>query len=157
MEQGNERNHLLWILEFVDFKGSEVRIREGTIVDGSTQAVPYPASVWDWQTTQSYSWALPQHINVLELLAFLNYLKAYVLNRSLHGMKFLHVFDSRVCSCVISKGRSSSRMLNRILRRIAALSLASDVYPLPLWTISAWNFADHGSRAVTRPPKKPCR
>jgi hypothetical protein len=37
-------------------------------------------------------------------------------------------------------------MLNRSLRRFAALSLAMDSYVVPLWTISGWNFCDAGSR-----------
>ena len=68
------------------------------------------------------------------------------------NIRFFHVFDSRVCSCVIAKGRSSSRVLNRILRRVASLLLASDAYALPLWTISAWNFSDSGSRVLAPAP-----
>ena len=149
---GNEKAHLSWILQFVDFKGSEVRLKTGTIIEGSRQAVPYPAFIWDWKSVQSYSWVQPQHINVLELLAFLNYLKSISKDPSRHSVRFLHVFDSRVCSCILAKGRSSSCMLNRILRRIAAVSFAADLYVLPLWTISRWNFSDSGSRAVLRPP-----
>ena len=150
IQPGEEAKHMLWILEFVDFRGSEVRLNDGTIIDGSRQAVPYPAFVWDWRCVQSYSWAQSQHINVLELVAFFNYLKLHVLCPSHHSARFLHVFDSRVCSCVMSKGRSSSAMLNRTLRRIAALLFASDLYVLPLWTISKWIFSDSGSRAVDR-------
>ena len=62
-----------WILQFVDFKGSGARLKTGTVIEGSRQAVPYLAFVWDWKSAQSYSWVQPQHINVLGLLAFLNY------------------------------------------------------------------------------------
>ena len=153
VQVGKEAEHMNWILEYVDFKGSDVRLKDGAVLEGSRQAIPYPAFVWDWKCVQSYSWAQTQHINVLELLAFLNYLKLHVLKPSHHSVRFLHVFDSRVCSCVLSKGRSSSCMLNRILRRITALLFASDLYVLPLWTISRWNFSDSGSRAVERSPR----
>ena len=43
-------------------------------------------------------------------------------------------------------GAVSSKRLNRVARRIAAMALALDNYPLVLWTISKWNFSDHGSR-----------
>ena len=85
---------------------------------------------------------------MLELIAFFNYLRACVLKVDCHSKRFLHVVDSRVVSCVLAKGRSSSSKLNRTLRRVAALALASDVYLLPMWTLSRWNFADSGSRAV---------
>ena len=153
-EPGQEMNHMLWLTEFVDFKGSEVRLKDGSILDGSRQAVPYPACIWDWNCIQSYSWSTPQHINVLELLAFFNFLKLHVNKDYEHCSRILHVFDSRVCSCIVAKGRSSSTVLNRVLRRLTALMLASDLYVMPLWTISGWNFADHGSRVVKRPPKK---
>ena len=65
-----------------------------------------------------------------------------------HSSRILHVLDSRVASCVIAKGRSSSCKLNRILRRVSALLLASDFYVFPLGTVSGWNFADFGTRAV---------
>ena len=65
-----------------------------------------------------------------------------------HSCRFLHVLDSRVVSCVLAKGRSSSSKLNRVLRRVSALMLASDVYVFPLWTVSGWNFADFGTRAL---------
>ena len=65
-----------------------------------------------------------------------------------HDMRFFHILDSRVSSCVLAKGRSSSVLLNRILRRVASVLLAADLVVLPLWTISAWNYSDYGSRAV---------
>ena len=71
-----------------------------------------------------------------------------MLNEDNHSCRILHVLDSRVVSCVLAKGRSSSCKLNRVLRRVSALMLASDVYVFPLWTVSGWNFADFGTRAL---------
>ena len=45
----------------------------------------------------------------------------------------MHVFDSQVSTAVITKGRSSSRLLNFTLRECAALFLAKDLYPLVAW------------------------
>ena len=70
------------------------------------------------------------------------------LRRRINGFRYLHIFDSRVASCVLAKGRSSRSKLNRVLRRVNALLLVGDVYVLPMWTISGWNSADVGSRAV---------
>jgi hypothetical protein len=146
MHPGREENHLTGLLDLVDFRGSDVRLDTGAILEGSRQPIPYPAICWDWSVVQSYAWKQTQHINVLELLAFFNYFRSLASFSVLHSQRILHVLDSRVCSCVLSKGRSSSKLLNRVLRRILGVSLAADLYVLPLWTISAWNFADAGSR-----------
>ena len=133
------------------FKGADVRLESGDIIGGSHQPVPYPAIVWDWRCVQSYAWNQSGHINVLELLAFLNYLKKVTADERQHSSRILHVLDSNVSACVVAKGRSSSRLRNRILRRVGALSLGADVYCFPVWTISAWNFSDAGSRAWVGP------
>ena len=146
--RGKEAEHLAHVLEFCDFRGSEVSLRDGTVNEGNRQIIPYPAIVWAWRSVQSYTWHQPHHIKVLELVAFFNYLRACVRRPGNHSSRILHVVDSRVASCVIAKGRSSSCKLNRILRRVGALLLASDVYVFPLWTVSGWNFADAGTRAL---------
>ena len=148
MACGKEAERLLHVLKFCDFRGSEVSLRDGTVSEGNRQVIPCPAIVWDWRSVQAYAWHQPHHINALELIAFFNYLRACVRKADNHSKRILHVLDSRVASCVIAKGRSSSCKLNRILRRVSALLLASDVYVFPLWTVSGWNFADHGTRAV---------
>ena len=147
LEVGGESEHLHFILRTSDFKGSDVRLETGELLDGARQPIPYPAVVWDWRCVQSYSWRQNQHINVLELLAFFNYLKRACMNLESHATRILHVLDSQVCACVVAKGRSSSRVLNRVLKRVGALCIASDVYVFPLWTISSWNSPDAGSRA----------
>ena len=83
----------------------------------------------------------------MELAAFLIFLKRLSSNANEHSCRFFHVLDSRVGSCVLAKGRSSSKLLNRCLRRVAGFLLGSDLYVLPLWNISAWNFPDAGSRS----------
>ena len=148
MEVGKEELRLKYVLKFGDFRGSEVSLRDGAVCEGGRQVIPYPAIAWDWKCVQSYAWQSSQHINILELVAFFNYLRACVNKADNHCCRFLHVLDSRVASCVLAKGRSSSSKLNRILRRVGSLLLASDLYVLPMWTISGWNFSDHGSRAV---------
>ena len=94
----------------------------------------------------AYPWRTRGHINVLEVQALVNYVKRGVDSGALHGRRYLHVLDSTVASCVVAKGRSSAQGLNRPLRRLAALLLAADVYPFPVWTISSWNVADRASR-----------
>ena len=101
---------------------------------------------------QSYSWDSVQHINVLELAAVLNFLRFAARDLEWANLRVFHIVDSRVVSCVLAKGRSSSKLLNRLLRRICSVLVACDLYILPLWTISQWNFGDIPSRVVGRPP-----
>ena len=153
MKSGQEQAHFRKLLDIVDFRGSDVRLDTGSVLEGARQSVPYPAFCWAFSCVQSYRWQQSQHINVLEMLAFFNFLRRITaLGES--SFRFFHILDSRVCSCVIAKGRSSSKLLNRVLRRINSLLLSSDCYALPLWTISAWNFSDAGSRFV-RPANAP--
>ncbi|CAE7290874.1 unnamed protein product [Symbiodinium sp. CCMP2592] len=60
--------------------------------------------------------------------------------------RFFCIVDSLVTFYVLGKGRSSSKRLNRICRRITAISLATGLIPITLWTISKWNFSDGASR-----------
>ena len=70
MSAGQERAHLRKLVDLVDFRGSDVWLDSGAIVEGARQAVPYSAFASDFACVQSYRWLQPQHINVLELLAF---------------------------------------------------------------------------------------
>ena len=148
MERGREQQHLAELLRHADCRGSDARLDTGTLVDGSRQPVPYPAPAWAWETVLSWAWKQSAHINLLEFAAFLTYVRSRASSPTFHRQRFVHVFDSRVVSCVVAKGRSSSKRLNRLCRRYGALALACDVYVLCLWSISHWNYADTGSRAI---------
>jgi hypothetical protein len=145
MTPGNESNHLKLLLSRGDFRGSDVLLSSQVLVSGSRQLAPYPAFAWAWKSVQSYKWAQSQHINVLEFIALFNYIRSIVTSSRIHSHRLFHVLDSRVSSCIVAKGRSS-RLLNRCCRRFAAFTLAADIYVLPLWTISKWNFSDAASR-----------
>ena len=101
-------------------------------MDATRQVVPYPAFAWKWETTQSYPWKQVQHINALEFAALLNYVRSVVVIPTDHSMRYFHELDSRVSSCIVAKGRSSSRILNRPCRRLAAFTLGADIYFMPL-------------------------
>jgi hypothetical protein len=51
-----------------------------------------------------------------------------------------------VALAVVVKGRSSAKVLNRLLRRFAALQLAAGIYPVCGWVESEDNPADEPSR-----------
>ena len=152
MHPGAEPQHLLDMYRRVDLRGSDVRLDTGAVLEGTRQITPYPAGGWYWKCLQSYSWPVKQHINVVEFVAFFNYVRDRTRSTNFFNKRVLHVFDSRVCSCVVAKGRSSSFLLNRCLRRYMAYAVASDIYIVPLWTISAWNYCDESSRGHPAAP-----
>ena len=148
MHQGHEADHLREMARLVDFRGGDVRLDQDD-VPVSKQDYPYPAFRWEWTLKQTYPWRQPQHINILELTAVLNSWRRRMKERMRIGERVPHVCDSRVTCAVVAKGRSSSRRLNHVLRRLAALMLITDTYPMMMWTISGWMPADAGSRHVT--------
>ena len=146
MTPGHELEHLKWLLRNVATRGCDIKILTGK-EDGSESFMsPYPGFMWVWKTILSYKWREEQHINVLEISAFLVELRRRTRGPRSTGFRFINVTDSQVMYHVLTKGRSSSPRLNRLARRIASLSLVGQVYAFHVWTISKWNFADHGSR-----------
>ena len=150
MVQGREVEHLGELLRLADYRGSDVRLCSAELVDGCRQEAPYPSPAWKWETVQAYKWEASHHINVLELTAFLNYMRSRAGSVDFHGKRIFNVFDSRVAACVVAKGRSSSKVLNRVCRRVMALSLATNTYVITLWTISKWQYSDAASRLHSR-------
>ena len=117
-------------------RGTEVRF-EVPIEPEETRVVPYPAHLWRWKTVASYPFSHADHITTLELTAAFCEIRRQA--RSLRGQKrrYFHVVDSQPIFYVLAKGRSSSRRLNRLARRVA---------PIALWTLSKWNAASGPSR-----------
>ena len=125
MRPGHERRHLRGLLREICIRGTEVRF-EATPEDGSQALlVPYPAFKWQWKTRLSFPWKHPQHINVLEVSAFLVEFHRRMRDLAQLGTRFFNVTDSQVDYFTTSKGRSRSPRLNRLLRRINALILMS--------------------------------
>jgi len=145
MEPGREVQHLQNLLRFTNHRGSEVRLGLWAGIDDG-MPFPYPAFAWRWKSVLSYRWVHDQHINILEFMAFFNYLRTLSNKRHLQHLRLFHVFDSKVVCGVLGKGRSPSRRINRCSRRLLPLVLGMDVYVMTLWTISAWQYSDAASR-----------
>ena len=132
-------------------RGAIHRGSDGRLADG---VLRYPrewprrsidASRWKWKICLSYRMTTA-HINVLELAAILATLKWRTRRKGSVGVRFLHLTDSQVCMSVLCKGRSSSNQLNRVLSRINALNLVTDILPAYVYIRSAENPADEPSR-----------
>ena len=90
------------------------------------------------------------HINALELRALLATVKWLVRERKVVGMQVCHMIDSLVCFSAVAKGRTSSRPLNLILRRLNSLLIATDISLTLAYVRSKDNPADGPSRWILR-------
>ena len=134
-------------LRRTEFRGSDVRLDLGIVYrpDALIRSTVDPRR-WVWKTAKAWPWQKKEHINLLELRSILRPLEWRARTSSFHSCRFLHLSDSQICLAVLVKGRSSSRKINRILRRIAALCLALNLLPLWSWISSKLNPADEPSR-----------
>ena len=100
-----------------------------------------------WGTVISSPWRdRTEHINSLELRAVLLSLHWLLSYPSSHSSRVYLLVDSTVTFFSLWKGRSSSGKLLLVLRRIAALLLASGMACMTGWVPSEVNPADHASR-----------
>ena len=153
MTESGEDAHLRWLLRQVGLRGTDVRISVPDEQLSREVVYPYPAFRWLWRTVLSYRWSSEQHINVLEVTAVLTEFRRRLRNVDNINTRFLNVVDSLVTYYAVTKGRSGSKRINRSLRRMMALNLASKSVIVSLWTLSKWNYADRASRRF----EKTCR
>jgi len=146
MTEGGEAAHLRWLLRNVGLRGSDVRI-----------------TVPDEQITREVCPSLPRISVVVEDGLELQ-VECGAAHQCAGGDSCLDGVPSASSGpkhdqqedhehrgplghlLRITKGRSGSKRLNRPLRRIIALNLASKLVVIFLWTFRKWNFADAASR-----------
>eukprot|EP00438_Fugacium_kawagutii_P017412 Skav229251 [mRNA] locus=scaffold2154:301110:302876:+ [translate_table: standard] len=138
-------------LRRMEYRGSDVRLDVGTLYrpDVCPRATVNPHR-WEWHTAHHYPFERQEHINVLELRAYIHCLEWRLRNAGFQDARALHLLDSQVVIAVATKGRSSSRQLNRLLRKLGAMTLAAGVYPILAWIESHLNPADGPSRYYER-------
>jgi hypothetical protein len=103
-------------------------------------------SRWQWKRLKAVRFKHSQHINVLELRMYLYMARWRGRHSRYMNTRWLHFLDSQVSLAVLAKGRSSSRQLNRLLRKISAILCARNMYGLNAFVQSRDNPADEGSR-----------
>ena len=138
--------HLHQLIKWVDYRGADLPLDLQGPALGPQQFIPYPAFLWVWEVVQHMAWRQPQHINILEYNAFFQYVRSLSNDLCVNGHRMFHVFDSKVVSSAVAKGRSPSRRMNRLARRTLPYLLAKDLYVYSVWTISRWMYADGASR-----------
>jgi hypothetical protein len=85
---------------------------------------------------------------VLEAHALFEYVR-WCVGQGHVGQRLVIVVDSGVVKSAIRKFRSSSRVLNHVLRRIASLCLCYDIYVEVLWVPTWANPGDAPSRGAS--------
>jgi hypothetical protein len=142
------------LLRRMEFRGSDIRLDTGLLYQADAwPRVPVQASKWLWTAVRSFKWKRAQHINGLEMRAYLETLRWRSRSRAFQNSRFIHLLDSQVALAVLVKGRSSSRQLNQLLRKCAAYLLACNSYALLGYVTSRDNPADRPSRRYARVKK----
>ena len=98
-----------------------------------------------WKVSSSWKWRGRSHINILELACVLQVVKKIA---RLGGGRAPLLVDSNVALRASSKGRSSSRALAPLLKKLLAVSLAFAVYLAGLFCPTRLNPSDDPTRDV---------
>ena len=130
-----------------EYRGSDVRLDVGSLYrpDSFPRAGVSP-NKWIWHVAHHWPFRHPEHINLLEMRALIKTFEWRCRNSNFGDVRALHLCDSQVVLSVSVKGRSSSRRLNKLLRKYAAVQLAGGIFPLVAWIESHLNPADAPSR-----------
>ena len=133
-------------IRLADHRGSDVRLSAGTPYRlAAWPREPIDSGLWAWRVFQSYPFRHEQHINVLETTAVFEASRQLLKQPHLHGKRQLCLVDSQVALGVLTKGRSSPRLLNNVLIRVGCFSCAN-LWPVFAWVASKLNPADGPSR-----------
>ncbi|CAJ1398946.1 unnamed protein product [Effrenium voratum] len=119
---------------------------ESLLVNEAALALP-------WRTVASWSWRGRSHINILEAAAVYRLL-THVARKGCK-VRLVNLVDSHVALSAIGKGRSPSRGLTPILRRIAAVQLAAGLYPVFPFVPTRLNPGDAPTRDYEVPAPLP--
>lgn len=131
-----------------NFTGSDVRVTSGDIVNPrSFPRQPVCATWWTWSHCVKFRWAHSQHINLLELKTILLSIQRGIERRKWGNLRVFHATDSYISMSVVSKGRTSSQMLNRLLRVLNAMLLLHGIHLLVTHVESTENPTDAASRS----------
>ena len=109
-----------------------------------------------WNQTETCHFSHKQHINILETRMIQRELRD-VVEKTVQPLRCVLLCDSRAAAGAWSKGRSSARNLNRLLRQSLGWTLAGRKSLHIVWVRSGANPADHPSRCrrIPEPPEVP--
>ena len=104
------------------------------------------AGIWQWRKARQLVWDAAEHINVLECQGALMMIRWRARSAGRQRRVFLHLLDSMVNIGALSKHRSASPQLNKVVRNFSAWELAMGARAVFGFTSSGRNPADAPSR-----------
>ena len=147
---------------FVEERGSDARLHPSALDsivppdlrerDGGVDAV---AAACPWGVTASYKYRSASHINLQEARAVCREVCELSATWSGRPSRMIFLNDSQVCVGAFTKGRSSSRKLNPILRANGLMCVAMGLVLNLVWISTNANPADYPSRFRPLPPPAP--
>ena len=99
-----------------------------------------------WHLVYQGTWRDLEHNNILEARTAVNLLRHVARDPSRWGEKLLVFTDSLVTLGILTKGRSSVHVLNRLCRKAAAIVLSTGLKVYWRWVPSEVNYSDGPSR-----------
>ena len=141
---------LIQLYDIAEFKGEHLRLDETKLEFSASENIRLAHSALltmplDWQVAFRYVFRFQKHINVLEAQAVLIWFKRLAKQR-FQNQRVIILVDSAVVKGAVTKGRSGSRVLNKVLRQLAAICLAHNFYCELVWIPTWANPADAPSR-----------
>ena len=128
--------------------GSDIRIATGIPINPKVfprQSIP--SEFWNWRITLSRKWSKHEHINCLELRSILLALQWRLDRIGLCNQRVLHLSDSSVSISILSKGRTSSKALEHVVRKVGSVLLMSNAALFNCHVDSWDNPTDDASRS----------
>ena len=110
-----------------------------------------------WHVLAHGRWSWSEHITRGEMRAVLRMLIILASCSRCHRSRILSLQDNMGVASILSKGRSSTPVLNYLARRRCALCCFSEIYLLAPWVESAKQPADKSSRDVATEEDRPTR
>eukprot|EP00435_Cladocopium_sp_Y103_P034036 s1336_g8.t1 len=106
-----------------------------------------------WEEVSAWRWKVPRHINIQETTVVEVLLRKLAI--SCPCSRPVVALDSNVGLCSLVKGRSPSRGLQPVLRKIGATAVVGSLYPAHHFSPTRWNPADHPTRDTEIPEPLP--
>ena len=136
------------ISRHVSHNGSDVSISLGIPYSNKVgNHISLRAAWWSWRILFTTKWKFSTHINSLELRMIVQAARWRARFPENFNSRWLHLADSMVCNYILSKGRTSSHMLQPLVRQHAAILLALNSMELHGHVDSSENPTDKASRA----------
>ena len=117
------------------------------------QAVNHLATTLPWTVYKSWKFKKSSHINLLEISCVLGLVEDLLRQR--RSIRVVSLIDSYVSRGAIGKGRSASRAISSLLRRIGSCLVAGGIYLTTPFCPTRLNIADDPTRNhPLRPPQR---